>query len=131
MTSKLKTLKRKSTTSMNKVTLATVCFFVYGLIDLAIFALSGFSMVYIAVLGIACLVAGMGLWQSKRWGLWLAISTTPITFVAGLYTLLSWISFAGFGSNLNLLLMHLGLILYASASFFLAFYLLAHQHSFR
>jgi hypothetical protein len=127
-------LKKKGLSNMvqvNNLIVAATCFFAYGIVNLTVFVLSGFGMLYIAVLGLACIASGWGILQSKRWALWFSIAMTPLLLVTGVSTLSSWIGFVGFGSGLTILLLHLGLIVYAGLSVYLAFYLLSKQEYFR
>jgi hypothetical protein len=127
-------LKKKGLSQMTQgdsLIVAAACFFAYGIVNLAVFVLSGFGMFYIAILGLACLTSGWGIQQSKRWALWFSIAITPLLLVTGVNTLLSWIGFVGFGSDLTILLVHLGLILYAGLSVYMFFYLLSKQEYFR
>lgn len=115
----------------NRVKLASVILFAYGVFDLTVFAFSGFSMAFMAALGVVCIVAGYGLWLAKRWSLWLAVATTPLTFCVGVFTFLSWTAFVGFFSSLIALALNLVLIFYAAASVFLVLYLISNQELFR
>lgn len=115
----------------NRVRFASIWLLAYGVFDLVVFTFSGLSITFIAALGAACIIAGYGLWLAKRWGLWLAVATAPLTFCVGVVTFLSWTAFVGFVSNLTGLALNLVLIFYAAASVFLIFYLLSNQELFR
>jgi len=115
----------------NSLIVAVACFFAYGIVNLTVFVFSGFGMLYMGVLGLACVASGWGISQSRRWALWFSIAMTPLLLVTGVSTLLSWIGFVGFGSDLTILLLHLGLIVYSGLSVYMAFYLLSKQEHFR
>ena len=93
-----------------------VSFSTYGLINLAMFSLSGFSAIYISFIGVLCLIAGCGLWLRLDWSIWLTIPLGFLLPVIGIVTLYASISFIGFSTNKSAILLNLALIGYTVAS---------------
>lgn len=113
-----------------KVKLISGCYIGYSLIDMLISGISGFSMVYIFVFGVLCLIAAIGLWLQRSWGLWLAAALSSLTFFIGAITLYAWIRFVGFYPNLHVLMLSAGLLFYSVIAAILVFYLLANRRLF-
>lgn len=113
-----------------KVKLISGCYVGCSLVDMLISGMSSFSMVYIFVLGVLCLIAAIGLWLQRSWGLWLAVALSSLTFFIGVITLYAWIRFVGFYPNLHVLMLSAGLIFYSVIAAILVFYLLANRRLF-
>lgn len=101
----------------------SIIYLVYGLINLVIFSLSGFSVIYLSFIGVLCLIAGGGLWLRLGWSVQLAIPLGLILLVIGIVTLYASVSLAGFSPSQSVLLLNLALIAYIAASSILVVYL--------
>lgn len=97
----------------------------YGLIDIAISALSSQIIIHMIVLGVICLAAGAGLWMGKDWSVYPVVFFGPITLTVGLVTLYSSISLNGFSSSMEALLFNLALVGYSVAALALFAYTVA------
>jgi len=106
------------------------CYVGYFLIDALIFSMSSFSMTYILVLGTLCLIAAVGLWSQRKWGLWLAAALSPLTICVGAVTLYAWIGFVGLSLNVYVLMLSIGLLFYSATATILFFYLFANRKLF-
>jgi len=113
-----------------KVKLISGCYVGYSLIDMLISGISGFSIFYIFFLGLLCLIAAIGLWLQRSWGLWLATALSSLTFFIGAITLYAWIRFVGFYTGLHYLMLTAGLLFYSMMAAMLVFYLLANRRLF-
>jgi len=96
--------------------IAPAAYLVYGLANLAIFVLSGFSVGYIAIIGILCLIAGGGLWLKLSLSLWLALPLGLVLPVIGAVTLNASIGLNGFSPSQQVALMNIALMGYTVAS---------------
>lgn len=124
--------KRVEKTTMRslKAKLISGCYVGYFMIDMLISSTSGFSMIYISVLGVLCLIAAIGLWLQRSWGLWLAAFLSSLTFLVGAVTLYAWIGLVGFSSDLHVLTLSTGLLLYSAIAVIVLLYLFANRRLF-
>ena len=107
-----------------------IIYFIFGLIDLVIFAVSRLLMIHIGVLGLLSMTSCMGLFLRINYFLWLALTIAPITISVGISTFYSSINLLGFNPNMQVLLINLGLICYIAGGFFSFFSLIANRGSF-
>lgn len=101
----------------------SIVYILFGLINLAIFSLSKFSIFYLALVGILCLIAGAGLWRGLNFSVWLVISLSFILTIIGIISFYASINLMGFNPNQSILLLNLAIIIYTVVSLLLVVYI--------
>lgn len=104
---------------------------VIGAVDLAVASASGFDMAFLEALGLLAIIAAVGVWLRKGWGLWVGIVSDILTLTAGLATLYASASYVGFPTDLNALVLYLGLTIYTLAALATLLYLTTRRSAFK
>jgi len=104
---------------------------VIGVVDLTVSSLSGFGIIFLEALGLFSLIAAVGVWLRRRWGLWIGVVSDLLTLTVGLVTLYASALYIGTPTDFNALALYLGLAVYSVAALGTLLYLAARRSVFK
>jgi len=104
---------------------------VIGAVDLAIASASGFNITFLGVLGVISLIAAFGVGFRKSWGLWVGVVSGVMTITAGAATMYGSAMYLGAPTDLNTLVLYLGLLIYTLAALATILYLTSRRSVFK
>ena len=113
-----------------KVDSNSIFFAAAGLYYFLIFAISGFQVLYVPILGALFLAAAVGLYLKKRQGFILAVLVLPVGFVFGVAAFLSSTMMLGALSQSAYTLLNGSIILYLLASIFFGYRLIKERKKY-
>lgn len=114
-----------------KLALFALFYLITGVLNLAILAAYGFSMIHMLLLGFLSLVTAYGLFTAKKWVLWFAVVMFPIVLTDSYYILQDSITRYSFNPNAETLLFHIAFIIYPILAFAAFVYTAARRSSLK
>jgi len=108
----------------------SVFYVIVGVAEILILAFSDFKLVHVAPLAVLGLIAAYGLIAGKKWAIMLAIILFFPATTFGATALYASIIRHTFSASLEILLLHLGLIVYLILSFIALMFVVAVRKKF-